>query len=513
MIRQRIMVVCVLTFMLITQGAVPLVGADDEPRFAVSTLSVADELLDIVDEDLNADGLKDIFIVHRKGLRPEQTRWVSVFWQSREGSFATGADQSWEIDTAATILDTGDVTGDGRKEICYLTGNEVRYYPLGAQAYSDESRSLFAADPLTVYPARNTIPLINFVRDWNDDGRDEVGIFQFSGLAIHTPDSSGQFSSDDKITVELKTGMDRVGNDESDDDLYTAGLSAQFTFPNIQLVDYDNDGLKDLIAITDERVMVYRQTAEGKFIGQPNADNLFDVLTQQEKLERLANVETVVHDLNADGYADAIVTKQTSKGLSNFRGVINVFWGTDSGYAAVPDQAIISEGTASASVFIRDVNGDDRRDLILPSVKISVTSIIRWLLTRNIPVNFNIFLLQDNNRFSDNPDFTKEVKFKIDWSGEQDTQAMDLAGDYNGDKRKDFVFATDEDELSVYLGIEDDDRLFSKKPIAKVEANAFGELSSPDLNGDGFADMIIFYPQSKERKGMVQVLMNLSNWE
>ncbi len=512
MMRQRTVLVIGLFAILVSSLAATATG-DDDPRFSVSTLSVADELLDIVYEDLNTDGRKDIFIVHRKGLHPEQTRWVSVFWQSREGSFATGADQSWEIDTAATILDIGDVTGDDRKEICYLTADEVRYYPLTSQEYVPESVSLFPAQPLTVYPARNTIPLINFVRDWNDDGRDEIGIFQFSGLAIHTPDSAGHFSAEDKILVELKTGMDRVGNEESEDGLYTAGLSARFTFPNIQLVDYDNDGLKDLIAVTDERVAVYRQSVDGRFVGQPNADNLFDVLTQHEKVERLAEVNTVVHDLNADGFADAIVTKQTSKGLSNFRGVINVFWGTDSGYATVPDQAIISEGTASSSVFIRDVNGDDRRDLILPSVKISITSIIRWLLTRNIPVNFNIFLLRDDSRFSDRPDFTKEVKFKIDWSGEQDTQAMDLAGDYNGDKRKDFVFATDEDKLSVYLGIEDDDRLFSKRPITKVEANAFGELSSPDLNGDGFADMIIYYPQSKERKGMVQVLMNLGNWE
>jgi len=212
--------------------------------------------------------------------------------------------------------------------------------------------------------------------------------------------------------------------------------------------------------------------------------------------------------LNNDGYADAVVTKQTAKGLSNFRGVINIFWGRPEGYRVVPDQVIISEGTASDRAIIRDVNGDNRQDLILPSIKISITSIIRWLITRSIPINFNIFLMKESGVFSDQPDFTKEVKFKIDWSGESDTQAMDLDGDFNGDKRKDFVFATDEDVLSVYLGIEDADQLFSKKPVAEVQADAFGELSSYDLNNDGFSDMIIHYPQAKERKGMVQVLMN-----
>jgi hypothetical protein len=53
------------------------------------------------------------------------------------------------------------------------------------------------------------------------------------------------------------------------------------------------------------------------------------------------------------------------------------------------------------------------------------------------------------------------------------------------------------------------DELFSKKPAAVVKAEAFGDLSSPDLNGDGYSDMIIYYPNSTDKKGKVQVLMNL----
>ena len=143
-------------------------------------------------------------------------------------------------------------------------------------------------------------------------------------------------------------------------------------------------------------------------------------------------------------------------------------------------------------------------------MKISISAIIRFLVTRSIPISFNIFLLHEDNRFSDRPDFTKEVKFKIDFSGDSDTQAMDLDGDYNGDRRKDFVFGTGENELSIYLGESGhDDRLFSKKPVAQVEAEAYGDLRSPDLNGDGYSDMLIYYPNSNDKKGMVQILMNL----
>jgi len=483
--------------------------ADDQPAFLLSRLSVADELLDMFTEDLNADSLSDILIVHKKGLPPKETRWISIFWQSAQGGFSTAANQSWELDTSAVILDIGDVTGDTRKEICYLTSDEVRYYPINGNAYELLPRALFKVRGMTVIPAKRRAPLLNFVRDWNQDGKDEVGVFEFSGLTIYASNTENKFAPSDSVPIRLESGMQRVTDEREDArGALTSGLVARFTFPDLRLVDFDNDGLNDIIATMEDRVRVYRRGRDGKFTARAGDDILFDVRTQQEKIEGEAELQTVVTDLNNDGYADALVTKQTNKGLSNFRGVINLFWGRANGYPAVPDQVIISEGTASSRTYIRDINADGRQDLILPSVKISITAIIRMLITRNLPIAFNIFLMGADGRFPEQPDFTKEVKLKIDWSGESDSQAMDLDGDYNGDQRKDFVFATEEDVLAIYLGVAGDDELFSKRPVAEVTADAFGELSSPDLNNDGYSDMIIYYPQSKERKGVVEVLMN-----
>jgi hypothetical protein len=480
-----------------------------EEAFKLSTLSVADKLLYVEDEDLNLDGLNDILIVHRKGLRPDETRWVSVFWQMEDGGFSTAADQSWEIDSLAISLDIGNVAGDDRREICVLTPSGVSYYPINGGQYVDRLEVLFETQGLLgVFPSKRGIPVIDFVRDWNGDGLDEVAVFKFAGLSIFHPDSAGAYTIENALEMELRTGVGRVTSEGELD--HTPGLWMSYSYPAMRLLDFDGDGLEDLCATRQGWLRVYRRKDDGFFAAEPVIDRFFDVLTQKEKIEGIANVQTLVYDLTNDGFGDAIVTKQTAKGLSNFRGVINVFHGSAEGFSDTPEQVIISEGTASALSFIRDVNGDDRLDLILPSVKISISAIIRFLVTRSIPINFNIFLLQEDNRFSERPDFTKEVKFKIDFSGDSDTQAMDLDGDYNGDRRKDFVFGTGETELSVYLGEPGhDDRLFSKKPVAKVEAEAYGELESPDLNNDGYSDMIIFYPNSKDKKGMVQVLMNL----
>jgi hypothetical protein len=445
--------------------------------------------------------LKDILVIHRKGLPPNETRWVSIFWQGSDGSFSTAADQSWELDHEAVIMDIGDVAGDPQTESCYVTPKDVRYHALNGGTFSVEPERLFEAEGLAVFPSKRRVPLINFVRDWNDSGRNDVGVFAFEGLVIHSADQPGQYNSQHLVHIDLDTGMSLPYRHNHDDK--TLGLYASYSFPNLTLLDFDGDGRNDLIANTDERVTVYLRGDDGVYSPEADFDFEFDVLTQEEKIEGFAEVDTDVEE----------ITKQTFKGLTNFRGVVNVYWGKPDGYADTPDHVIISEGTASAGAMFWDVNGDGRKDLVMPSVKFSIAAIIRILITRSIRVYFNVYVLDENGSFSDRPDFTKEIKFKIDFSGESDEQATDLEGDYNGDKRTDFVFATNEQELSIFLGVDEKDRLFSKKAKVKVKADAYGELTSYDLNDDGFSDMVIYYPQSKDRKGTLEVLVNLGRIE
>ncbi|UCH85385.1 MAG: VCBS repeat-containing protein, partial [Candidatus Latescibacterota bacterium] len=139
-------------------GAAAPALAVDEDAFAVYKLSVPGELLQHRVEDLDGDGLKDILVVHRKGLEPHETRWVSIFWQDRSKGFATAPEQSWEIDLEAAVLDIGDVAGDPRKEICYLTNTGIHFYPINGGEYKIESVGLFDARGMVVYPAKRDIP-------------------------------------------------------------------------------------------------------------------------------------------------------------------------------------------------------------------------------------------------------------------------------------------------------------------------------------------------------------------
>jgi hypothetical protein len=482
--------------------------ADDEQQdFSLSKLGVAGEILGLIPADLDGDSLLDIVIVHKKGLPPNESRWVSIFWQSANGTYGTAPDQSWELDTLATIVDVGNVVPDPSREICYLTAAGVWYYKLTDHRYSESGTELFGCSAMTVFPSKSQVPTVDFVRDWDGRPGDEVAVFGFDGLDIYKPDSTGKFGNRSVMHMDLETHLrtSTFGTDRE----RVSGVHAGFQFPDLTVADYNGDGRADITATLEDRLQVFLQASDGSFSRQPAASVNFDVRTPEEKQEGNAELRTMVADLNNDGFADAVVTKMTAKGLSSFRSVISLFWGRALGYPTVPDQVIVSEGSASAEVTIRDVNGDGNLDLIMPSMHISIAAIIRILITRNVPITYNIFLCHDGPRYPDRPDFEKEVNYKIDLSGESDTQAMTLDGDFNGDKIRDFVLATGDDELSVYLGSKGNSRdLFAKKPVSKVTADAFGDLIAEDLNHDGASDMLLRYPNTKDKKGFVEVLMN-----
>ncbi len=475
--------------------------------FSLSKLGVAGEILGLIPADLDGDSLVDIVIVHKKGLPPQESRWVSVFWQSASGTFGTAPDQSWQLDSVATVLDVGSVDSGRGLQICYLTPTGVWYYKISDHRFEETGTELFPCAALTVFPSKSQVPAVNFVRDWDGKPGDEVAVPGFEGLGIYQRDANGKFRKQSALHVELHTRLREASQGTERDRV--SGIRATFEFPDLTVADCNGDGRTDIVTTDEDALQVFLQSPDGSFASEPAAKVDFDVRTQEEKQDGNTELRTMVADLNQDGFADAVVTKMTAKGLSSFRSVISLYWGRALGYPTVPDQVIVSEGSASAEVTIRDVNGDGKLDLVMPSMHISIAAIIRILITRNVPVTYNIFLCHDGPRYSDRPDFEKDVSYKIDFSGESDTQAMTLDGDLNRDKVRDFVLASDDEELSVYLGIRDDsERLFAKKPVSKITADAFGDLTAADLNNDGYSDMLLRYPNTKDRKGFVEVLMN-----
>lgn len=480
-------------------------------RFRIHDLKIDGEIKDVVAVDLNENGLKDVLIIHKEGFPPVEKRLISIFWQWEDNTFSTGADQSWEVDSKATILDVGEIDPSPGKEIVYLTDKGAGFYILNGNDYVTEGKTLFSTNTFTVFPAKGNIPYVNFVRDWNDDGVDEVAVFGFGQLTLYSPHSDGSFVEFSRLSIDLNTSIFTPFEYMKTDDL--SAVNAMYRFPKIRIVDFNGDGKSDLITSWEDVIKVHLQNDDSAYDPEPSKTINLNVRTEADiRSKENIRIRTVVEDLDNDGYADAIVEKRKSRGITSSTSIVSVFYGKNGGYDSTASQEITSERAASVGAIIYDVNGDGKSDLIVPTVSFGLKAIIRIFITRTVVVKIKMYLMGADGRFPDKPSTEEKITLKVDFSGESDTPGLDIKGDYNGDGRPDFALGTEENVLSIFLGAKDKKEVFSGKATEKLKIYTRGEIKSSDLTGNGRSDIILYYPRSRDYKSIAKVLVNIGDW-
>ncbi len=482
--------------------------------FTKYDLKVNGKVIDILVDDLNFDGLKDLLVIHVQGLVPRETRLFSLFWQRTDNSFTGVPDQSWEVDSRATVADTGDVDPAWGKEIIYLTGKEVAYYRLDKDQYESGGITLVKAEAMTVFPEKDHLPCINFVRDWNGDGSDDIAVFNFGEISIFIAEPAYVFNKVIRLTVEQETSLYTYNiMNKGIDSAMIPSFSALYTFPQLSTRDLNGDGKEDLVAIREDNLTYFLNVEGGTFSPVPHK-KYFNVRTREEKREEFINLRMQVNDLDGDGLADAVVFKQRIRGLTSLTGKTYIFYNHEGEFHDTPDQLIITEEAASIASLARDMDNDGKLDLIMPSFRFGVTAIIRYFLTRQIKVTFPVFFMQEDKRYLPKPDIERTLRFKIDLTGKFKLRLIDIDGDFNGDGIKDLAMGTNDNQLSIFHGLKNPGevgRIFSFKAERTLEINTLAQFNSGDLTGDGRSDMILFYPRNTELLGLIKVLIGGNN--
>jgi hypothetical protein len=290
-------------------------------------------------------------------------------------------------------------------------------------------------------------------------------------------------------------------------------LNVGVTFPAITVADTDGDGGKDIVAALDDRIAVYRQGPGLAFPERPGLQRDFAARSAAELTDMNSGAAVTVTDIDGDGVADVVVRKQVSRGITAAATTSLLYFGRRGGsYPERPDQVIRNEGASGTEVELFDVTGDGRTDLVVPSVNIGVMAIVRILTTKTVKVNFQVFPFDPRaRRFAERPAAERELKFKLSLSGEAGTQAADMRGDYNGDRRPDLAFGTGEDELSVFPGT-GGAGLFDDDALEEIAVPAFGVVEAVDLDRRGKSDLVLHYPSTKGQRGTIVVLLNRGSW-
>jgi hypothetical protein len=468
--------------------------------FDRATLSTEGKIVDGIVEDLNDDGLLDILAVYTTGHQPHTQRWLAVFWQKEAQMFDSSPNQTWKVDPRAAILDVGDISSDPGQEIVFLAQDGIHFYRQKNGAFVKESRKLIETKTIFSLAEDDDLPTWDFARDICSHAGDEILISRFGEVELWCRGEDGTYQLRQKFPVKTTARLYA----ETPGENYSYSLRADYRVPKIGCKDFNNDHNTDVVICWEDNLDVFLQRGDGTFPSSPDYQLRMSLRTEEELETHEVDVLLTVHDLNGDGQLDIVANKMKG-GLDNAMTETSLFlYHTESGFKEIPDQFMIAEDAVSEPYLV-DLNNDDRPDLIQPEVKMGIKSIVSMLLMKKFNINFLVFLNRGSGLFSTEPDYSTKVGFKIDFTrrGGRASPLIEFGGDYNGDGRKDLAVGTSEEELSIFFG--DKHKVFTKKPQVVEMVRTSSHAVAKDFNGDGRAELLLYYPDQKELKNHIVI--------
>ncbi len=488
--------------------------------FKVSDLHYEGELLSYRVEDLDNDGLKDILVLSKwPAGKHRSVRRLSLYFQTENG-FAPEPAQTFRMEPEIIIFDIGDVEGDRRKELVYFAGAGLFTYALADSGFVLAGQKLMAVSSLFMLPGDNTAISLDFVRDVNADGIDELLIPGIREVGIYYRDGDGGWL---KTSLPLPAEATFSGFFSPRSSLGHRAV-ATYSMPDLLFEDFDADRRNDLVAVYRDSLVVFLQDASRRFATVPfcRIPLHFGDLWRGQKIQRtriagksVVNYLMRITDLDGDGLLDAVaVHRSTRKSLMNPDTDVRIFFlRADSAgvrrifyFKEEPDQ-IVRPGGTQLVLDVHDFNHDGRQDLLLPVARVGLGNIIRMMITKSVELQAETYLLDEHRRYPDKPDQKNRLLMRFTYRGGATSPVYELA-DFDGDGYLDIMSSKEERTLLVVRGRKD--RGFSSGVGASFDVSIpqNGELvSAMQLNRDSKADVIINYHESNPRNpGLGQTL-------
>src|SRR5882762_2579477 len=218
--------------------ALLLAAAAAAPHFRLQSLAVEGDVASVVAADLDGDGRKDLVVVYKIGVPPYQKRSFAIFW-NRDGVFAPRPDLTLAVDEAeACAFDVGAVGPGPAEDLLLVT-------PRGVNAKSFPGR--------VGAPPRKLVEHVTLfhqpIHDLAGPNSRDLLLPSLGSLAIYR-----RIEDRYEKTAEVEVDMEVSGGPKRN-----AGIEVRYGFPALHVLDTDGDGLRDVIAIQEDRIAIYRQ--------------------------------------------------------------------------------------------------------------------------------------------------------------------------------------------------------------------------------------------------------------
>lgn len=395
--------------MLLTISAPAIADGEGEsrkaPAYDTIPFTLPEAATRIEPVDLDGDGLVDLLTAHEHR--------INVYFQR------AGAEPAFDFaEPDATLELKGSAIGwaldhasaeSSPRLLALVDGKQV-------QAWRMEKRKFSTAETiLNVDP--NPLPAgahpLNFVRDVNGDGLNDLIIPGLGSLHIYLQDAEGGYAQPLTIQARIINDSRLRGEERLDTE-----VGQRIRIPALQIRDLNGDGQPDLISASEDRIDVFLADADGRFPG--TASWSVDLRELQERVGKvnfdrvdysnlsglLAHTFDVqLEDVDGDGIHDLLIREG---------GKLTLYGGSREGVNLnQPRQVLRSSGNVLGTL-LHDEDEDGLPDLWLMRVQnVSLANLFLWLAISG-SVDIETFVYRnEGQRFASRPHrkLTLTVKF------------------------------------------------------------------------------------------------------
>jgi hypothetical protein len=476
--------------------------ADPWPEFRELSFPAGPRICDRVFLDLDGDGAKDLLLV--------RGREVSIFLQKGGSYLPERPDQKFNFVDSAILWAHGDVDGDGRPEILFLTDQGVSYYKWENGRLSFIPKTLLAAQGASILKvaSKDEIRHKDFYQDYDGDGIPDLLLPGDNCFLLYRGLKGGGFRPPDVLNMRPEVFIDAGG------DSPTSQASSTYWYPQPVSGDFDGDGRRDIFVHQREQVSVFMQRPDGGYGPEPTLalPLQFTGELAEGRFKLDFQLPTKFADIDGDGLTDIVATHIG-------RATTYVFRGKKGRRDLKTPDAVIKLPGISFLDFLVDLDGSGRLDLVLARTdRPGLWDIVKVLVTKEIPVEMLIFYADGTpSVYPRAPNDRREIDIPLLFSSARrgiqigTSAVITVLGDLTGDGVNDLVLRAGEKKLAVYAGIRG--KGFTEEPsfeipVASMDGYRFLEPYTEDLNGDGIADLSLVYYSWDGKADRMSILLS-----
>jgi len=476
---------------------------DAPPLARTCSIPIAEgaRIEEVLSCDFSGDDVADVCIATRApripGSKTPARARLAIHARRASGTpFVATPDAALDLPPDVIAFAACDLLPDAGREVLLFNANGVFVWRWREADESKRVTRLFDADLLWQLPAGGTLfHLQDGVVDLDGDGREDLCIPEPDGARIvfqRAPGETPRFGAPTriqvpaeafegrgadsrKVTLRSPNGRRRLSLDLGEDfDLRGEDAAAYASrgpylvidesAPPAVLVDWDGDGDRDVLALSDASLHVYVQEPRGTF-DAARALHLVSPVPRDRRRELDVSFQVRALDLDRDDRVDVVFFAQDQRADSArtqalvFRhgkaqaGDVPLF-----GAEGKPSELLLLDGFARP-LAIEDVDGDGLPDLVAAALRPNLIDALRAAASERIDTELYVFRNRGAQGFSKRPDLTRVLSLQASGGGASDGGGgaaanpflAEFAGDVTGDGVRDLFVRTDRDRLRVHM--------------------------------------------------------------